>query len=161
MGWHERVKYPITQLRSSWRGNGTCEPNLKIVLFRLLNERKSTSVCQSITSLLNRCQVRLDLLQVHSNLTLTNKLVHTDSRCFPSCVFIQFTFSFDFDVLEICPFIVLMFSWVLKDSLIFNTISEKEKVHTLSLGQYSFKRYTFVPLLPQKHISTVNVQDCT
>ncbi len=30
------------------------------------------------------------------------------------------------------------------------TVQYKKKVQKLSLGQYSFERYTFVPYLPQK-----------
>lgn len=57
-----------TQLRPFWRGieKVMCEANLMIVMFHLLNKRKSTSIFQSITSLPNTCQAKLSWISSRS-----------------------------------------------------------------------------------------------
>jgi len=94
-----------------------CEANLMIVMFHLLNERKSTSIFQAITSLLNTCQVKLSWISSRSPPPLqpdshkhTHTHTHTHSFTPPYNTFAvvllfispQDTFPFYFGMLERC-----------------------------------------------------------
>lgn len=91
---HERVKHKVQTLLE-WGSieKVTREANLMIVMFHLLKERKSTSICQSITSLLNTCQVKLSWISSRSTPPLQpHSHKHTRSftlpyDAFPSCFY--------------------------------------------------------------------------